>query len=57
LPKDTTYSNKARGVPTSTSVQGLDKKEYEDEQLNVKQREVMENILLKADEMGWLYLH
>ncbi|XP_060857752.1 lysine-specific demethylase 4A-like [Metopolophium dirhodum] len=51
LPNDTTYANKAIDVSPSTSVQGLDKKEYEDEQLNDKQREVMENVLLKADEM------
>ncbi|XP_060860643.1 lysine-specific demethylase 4A-like [Metopolophium dirhodum] len=48
LPKYTTYANKAIDVP---SVQKLDKKEYEDEPLNDKQKEVMENILLKADEI------
>jgi len=35
----------------STSVQGLEEKEYE-EVLNDEQREVMEDIWLKADEMG-----
>lgn len=53
MPNDTTYAKKAIDVPTSTSVQKLDKKKCEDKQLNDKQREIMENILLKADEMGW----
>eukprot|EP00102_Acyrthosiphon_pisum_P023983 XP_016661193.1 PREDICTED: probable lysine-specific demethylase 4B [Acyrthosiphon pisum] len=51
LPNDTRYANKTINVSPSTSVKGLDKKEYEDEQLNDKQKEVMENKLLKADEM------
>jgi len=51
LPNDTTYANKA--VLPSISVQVLDKKEFEYEQLNDKRRELTKNILLKADEMGW----
>jgi len=42
-------------VSSSTSLQELDEKEYEEEQLNDEQREVMEDIWLKADEMGNIY--
>lgn len=48
---DTTHENKAMGEPSSTGIQGLDEKEYEEE-LNDQQREVMEDIWIKADEMG-----
>ncbi|XP_008183316.1 lysine-specific demethylase 4C [Acyrthosiphon pisum] len=51
LSNDTTNDNKCIDVSSSTSVQELDEKEYEDEQLNDEQREVMEDIWLKADEM------
>ncbi|XP_025191836.1 lysine-specific demethylase 4C-like [Melanaphis sacchari] len=47
---DMTHENKAVEVPLSTSVQEFDVKEYEDE-LNDEQREVMEDIWLKANEM------
>lgn len=33
-------------------IQDLEEKDYDDEQLNDEQREVMEDIWLKADEMG-----
>jgi len=42
-------------ISSSTSVQELVEKEYEEEQLNDEQREVMEDIWLKADEMGKIY--
>lgn len=52
MSNDTTHDNTSTDVPSSTNVQELDEKEYEDEQLNDEQREVMEDIWLKADEMG-----
>jgi len=52
LSNDATNDNKCVDVSSSTGVQELDEKEYEDEQLNDEQREVMEDIWLKADEMG-----
>lgn len=52
MSNDTTNDNKGIVVSSSTIVQELDGKEYEDEQLNDEQREVMEDIWLKADEMG-----
>jgi len=57
LSNDATNDNKCVDVSSSTGVQELDEKEYEDEQLNDEQREVMEDIWLKADEMGGLHLH
>jgi len=52
LSNDKTNDNKCIDISSSTNVQELDEKEYEDEQLNDEQREVMEDIWLKADEMG-----
>jgi len=52
LSNDITNDNKSIDVSSSTIVQELDEKEYEDETLNDEQREVMEDIWLKADEMG-----
>jgi len=52
LSNDTTHGNKAMDLSMSTSVQEFDVKEYVDD-LNDEQREVMEDIWLKADEMGW----
>lgn len=43
-------------VSSSTSLQELDEKDYEEEPLNDEQREVMEDIWLKADEMGNIYI-
>lgn len=46
-----THESKALDAALATSIQAFDVKEYEDE-LNDEQREVMEDIWLKADEMG-----
>jgi len=51
-----THESKALDAALATSIQEFDVKEYEDElndELNDEQREVMEDIWLKADEMGW----
>lgn len=47
-----THESKALDAALATSIQEFDVKEYDDE-LNDEQREVMEDIWLKADEMGW----
>jgi len=47
-----THESKALDAALATSIKEFDVKEYEDE-LNDEQREVMEDIWLKADEMGW----
>jgi len=55
LSNNKTHANKAIDAPSSTSVQGLDEKEYKNEHLKVKQRKVMKDKWLKADEMGNIY--
>jgi len=47
-----TNESKALDAALATSIQEFDVKEY-DVELNDEQREVMEDIWLKADEMGW----
>lgn len=47
MPNDETVENKAIDIPSSKSVQGLDEKEYRDEE-----REVMKYICPKDDAMS-----